>query len=430
MQNRYRESTSSSGPTSSRTSTSEFDQYDREYRREFVHMDLQTWVHPTCGKTLIFPTEEVPSFCRFCKRDIEPIYMVELNENLHVIQEMAEDASATYPSKRRSGLFARKSDSQIARDGWLKLFCLICLWFAVMFAGGALFQHLEQDHYLDQKARYLNEVDKMKHTVNETNFDGVMSLCDRYHNLPRHNIWKLNGATFFAITVATTVGYGSHAPQTDKGKIAFIFFSIIAIGWTLLTVRKLLRVLTHCFRRTERFLYRNADLSLYQVHFIWFSFATVLIFLIFLSQAYFYAYHNKWSFLQSSYFLMTTFTTVGIGDVIPQEFMAQTGVIEHALPLLIGIAFLPVWMWALFNWIHILFVKYTFRGKRKLPDIMHEAGVKLLKYGCESGSERNPSIGGGPSNSRPRILIQPGSEQSRQHSKGWKADRLRQQSTK
>ena len=82
---------------------------------------------------------------------------------------------------------------------------------------------------------------------------------------------------------------------------------------------------------------------------------------------------------------MTTFTTVGIGDVIPQEFMAQTGVIEHALPLLIGIAFLPVWMWALFNWIHILFVKYTFRGKasyfilKKILNLSEAREILLLQ---------------------------------------------------
>ena len=44
-----------------------------------------------CGKTLIFPEGEVPHFCRFCNRDIEHMYMIELNENLYDIKALEDE---------------------------------------------------------------------------------------------------------------------------------------------------------------------------------------------------------------------------------------------------------------------------------------------------------------------------------------------------
>jgi len=349
------------------SSSQESIEFDR-FGREIVHLDLETWVHPTCGKTLIFPEGEVPSFCRFCNRDIEPIYMVELNENLYRLRQLEEDPNST---RKRSN----------KNDGWSRLICYIIGWFALMSIGGAIFHHIEEPHYHAQKNRYLEEVDKIKNTVNETHFQGVMDLCERYHRLPRHNIWHFEGATFFSITVATTVGYGAHAPQTDEGKIAFMVFSIISISITALTVRQLLSVLGKCFRRSERFFYKERQLSLHQVHFLWMCFTTIVLVIIFIAQAKLYEYNNGWSSLQSTYFLWTTFTTVGIGDVIPQEFLSEEGVAEHALPLLIAIAFLPVWMWSVLNWMYILFVKITFPGTKTLPSILEEAGLRLLENG-------------------------------------------------
>lgn len=349
-------------------------EFDR-YGREIVHLDLETWTHPTCGKTLIFPEGEVPFFCRFCNRDIEPVYMVELNENLYRLREFGESSK----------------NSAKKYDGWLRLGCYIMGWFVLMSIGGAIFHLLEEPHYHEQKNRYLDEVEIIKNTVNETHFQGVMDLCERYHKLPRHNIWHFEGATFFSITVATTVGYGAHAPQTDEGKIAFIVFSVFAISITALTVRQLLTVLGRCFRRSEQYFYKENRLSLHQVHFLWMCFTTLILLVIFIAQAKIYEYNNGWDSLQSTYFLWTTFTTVGIGDVIPSEFMSETGVAEHALPLLIAIGFLPIWMWSVLNWLYILFVKITFRGKKPLPKILEEAGLRLLEDGQIAKNSRSAS---------------------------------------
>lgn len=342
-------------------------EFDR-FGREIVHLDLETWVHPTCGKTLIFPEGEVPSFCRYCNRDIEALYMVELNENLYHLNVICES--------EKEGSWCTSS------DGWLYLIMWLFFWFGCMFMGGYIFNSLEEPYYLSQKQIYEDAVEKMKNSINnDTQFAAIMELAENYHNLPRHNIWQFEGATFFSVTVATTVGYGSHAPQTPDGKLAFMFFSVISISITAMTVRQLLLVVARCFRKSEQYFYKESRLTFHQVHFLWMCFTTVLLILIFIWQGHVYAYHNQWSTLNATYFLWTTFTTVGIGDQIPQEFLKEEGVAECALPLLIAIAFLPVWMWSVFNWLYILFIKVTFRGKRPLPELLEEAGVRYLENG-------------------------------------------------
>merc|ERR1712156_475205 len=109
-----------------------------------------------------------------------------------------------------------------------------------MFCGGLIFSHLEEDHYMNQKDRYDRHVQRLNATLQPEHFQSVLALCEEYHKLPRHNIWHFEGATFFSVTVATTVGYGAHAPQTNSGKLAFILFSVFSISCTALTIRQLL----------------------------------------------------------------------------------------------------------------------------------------------------------------------------------------------
>ena len=49
-------------------------------------------------------------------------------------------------------------------------------------------------------------------------------IGDDYWDCPEY--WTYDGAIYFCFTIVTTIGYGDTAPQTDDGKVFFLFYVI------------------------------------------------------------------------------------------------------------------------------------------------------------------------------------------------------------
>lgn len=119
------------------------------------------------------------------------------------------------------------------------------------------------------------------------------------------NPWtEFESCFYFALTVATTIGYGNFAPQTDEGKIFTIFYSIpaiIGVGWF---IKENVNSIAHLDK---------------QIGLRWQALIALSILLMYMAlSAWFFEYVMKgWSYLDGVYFTWITISTIGFGDLLP-----------------------------------------------------------------------------------------------------------------
>mmetsp|Transcript_90251 Transcript_90251/g.258044 ORF Transcript_90251/g.258044 Transcript_90251/m.258044 type:complete len:418 (+) Transcript_90251:390-1643(+) len=51
------------------------------------------------------------------------------------------------------------------------------------------------------------------------------------HEVDRYLDWAFPGATFFVVTLVTTVGYGAYTPQTDVGRLLTTLLGLCGVAW-------------------------------------------------------------------------------------------------------------------------------------------------------------------------------------------------------
>lgn len=213
----------------------------------------------------------------------------------------------------------------------LAVFIVVVLY---LVAGGLVFQALEQPFEDNQKititaekAAFLQrhpcvtpaELEAIiKHSVDAVNA-GVNPMGDTSYNSSH---WDLGSAFFFAGTVITTIGYGNIAPSTEGGKIFCILYAIFGIplfGFLLAGVGDQLgTIFVKSIARVEK-MFKNKSTQISQTKI---RVASTLLFILagcilFVTiPAVIFKYIEGWTALDSTYFVVITLTTVGIGDYV------------------------------------------------------------------------------------------------------------------
>ncbi|XP_034018090.1 potassium channel subfamily K member 10a [Thalassophryne amazonica] len=203
-----------------------------------------------------------------------------------------------------------------------------------LVAGGLVFRALEQPFENNQKititaekAAFLQkhrcvlpeELEAIiKHSVDAVNA-GVNPVGDTSYNSSH---WDLGSAFFFAGTVITTIGYGNIAPSTEGGKIFCILYAIFGIplfGFLLAGVGDQLgTIFVKCIAKVEK-MFRNKPNQISQTKI---RVASTLLFILagcilFVTiPAVIFKHIEGWTALESTYFVVITLTTVGIGDYV------------------------------------------------------------------------------------------------------------------
>uniref|UniRef100_A0A3P9CCF6 Potassium channel, subfamily K, member 10a n=1 Tax=Maylandia zebra TaxID=106582 RepID=A0A3P9CCF6_9CICH len=217
-----------------------------------------------------------------------------------------------------------------------------------LVAGGLVFQALEQPFENNQKITITAEKAAfllkhpcvsaedleaiIKHSVEAVNA-GVNPVGDTSYNSSH---WDLGSAFFFAGTVITTIGYGNIAPSTEGGKIFCILYAIFGIPLldsssqvlgpaSTIFVKSIAKV-EKCFGQTK---IRVASTLL-------FILAGCILFVTI--PAVIFKHIEGWTALESTYFVVITLTTVGIGDYVAGN-LSSNKVPEWYRPL--------VWFWIL-----------------------------------------------------------------------------------
>uniref|UniRef100_A0A3Q1GFA4 Potassium channel, subfamily K, member 10a n=1 Tax=Acanthochromis polyacanthus TaxID=80966 RepID=A0A3Q1GFA4_9TELE len=205
---------------------------------------------------------------------------------------------------------------------------------AYLVAGGLVFRALEQPFEDNQKititaekAAFLqkhpcvsyNELEAIiKHSMDAVNA-GVNPIGDTSYNSSH---WDLGSAFFFAGTVITTIGYGNIAPSTEGGKIFCILYAIFGIplfGFLLAGVGDQLgTIFVKSIAKVEK-MFRNKHNQISQTKI---RVASTLLFILagcilFVTiPAVIFKHIEGWTALESTYFVVITLTTVGIGDYV------------------------------------------------------------------------------------------------------------------
>uniref|UniRef100_A0A3Q1JQY6 Potassium channel domain-containing protein n=1 Tax=Anabas testudineus TaxID=64144 RepID=A0A3Q1JQY6_ANATE len=200
---------------------------------------------------------------------------------------------------------------------------------AYLVAGGLVFQALEQPFENNQKititaekAAFLQKhpcvsPDELKaiikHSMEALNA-GVNPIGDTSYNSSH---WDLGSAFFFAGTVITTIGYGNIAPSTQGGKIFCILYAIFGIplfGFLLAGVGDQLgTIFVKSIAKVEK-MFRISQTKIRVASTLLFILAGCILFVTI--PAVIFKHIEGWTALESTYFVVITLTTVGIGDYV------------------------------------------------------------------------------------------------------------------
>jgi len=120
------------------------------------------------------------------------------------------------------------------------------------------------------------------------------------------NPWTFEGSTFFTVSIATTIGYGTFTPLTEMGQMAVIFCSLPAIYLTIVFGQKNMELLQKGCCRTK---YESVGLMV---------FFSIIFFLSFMIIGGWVMKNSEdWTMWEAIYFCWVSFSTMGFGDYAP-----------------------------------------------------------------------------------------------------------------
>ncbi|KAH8417704.1 hypothetical protein KR222_004502 [Zaprionus bogoriensis] len=237
--------------------------------------------------------------------------------------------------------------------------------------GALTFMHLEREyvdtttgHVKDLRGNYTqrlwniteehNLIDKPL-WVNETN-----AVLQEYQNHIAHIIkngyvgrnpaqmWSFPAALMFCLSVITMIGYGNMVPRTPWGKGFTVIYATFGIPLYILYFLNMGRVLARSFKFLYRSMHdctqeRNYDARLEALEsgslgaltlrkkIIVPSTACLWVIMFYvLTGTIMFANWEKWSFLNSFYFCMTSLCKIGFGDFVPGASLTTAADVDAA----------------------------------------------------------------------------------------------------
>lgn len=204
-------------------------------------------------------------------------------------------------------------------------------------SGAAIFSAIESDRSLNEKQVEVNlKVDEIKRNMT-MRFNASENIIEQYvedlrqlfqkHNVCRkysHNNWSYYQSLYFAGSVTTTIGYGHLAPKRQGGRLFLIFFALFGIPLNLLTLQSVgehinygIHLIIKCFEKVVL----KKETPAHQ-HIKCFAINLLLITLWLPLGGIMYYYSEKkigWTFLDCVYYCFVALSTIGFGDLVPNE---------------------------------------------------------------------------------------------------------------
>ncbi|KAL1509452.1 hypothetical protein ABEB36_004186 [Hypothenemus hampei] len=142
-----------------------------------------------------------------------------------------------------------------------------------------------------------------------------------YDERPVEEVWSFPAALMFCLSIITMVGYGNMVPKTKEGKILTMVYALFGIPLYILYFMNMGKILAGSFKWIYRRIYEcstekdenrtRKKIIVPSTACLWVIFAYILTGAIMLSE------WEKWDFLDSAYFCVTSLGKVGFGDLVP-----------------------------------------------------------------------------------------------------------------
>jgi len=153
-------------------------------------------------------------------------------------------------------------------------------------------------HYIS-----LNKVYQEYTSKNKNLWDDVKRFVGPYTFT---NPWTFAGSSFFTISIATTIGWGSFTPSTTIGQMLVVFGCLPTIYITIVFGRKNIEMFKSSLCKTQ-----------YE------SIGMIVLFSVFILGAFMlisglvFSKYEDWTLWESVYFCWISFSTIGFGDYSP-----------------------------------------------------------------------------------------------------------------
>lgn len=149
----------------------------------------------------------------------------------------------------------------------------------------------------------------------------VESIKSGYDGRLPDEIWTIPTALMFSLSIITMIGYGNMVPRTSWGKGVTVVYAVIGIPLYVLYFLNMGEVLAGSFRWVYTWLYqcsteRQEDAPPRRIVVP----STACLWVIggyVLTGAIMFAEWEKWSYLDSTYFCVTSLCKIGLGDLVP-----------------------------------------------------------------------------------------------------------------
>lgn len=149
---------------------------------------------------------------------------------------------------------------------------------------------------------------------------------DTRSNAAYNQKWSYSTAMLYSATVITTVGYGNITPKSMLGKLMTCLYAIIGIPIMIMYLTTTGDLLAFCFikhysmvrkciRRRRKAILKVDNLTT-EDH-VPVAAALGVVALYIFAGAILFSHWEGWSYIDSAYFSFITFTTIGLGDLVP-----------------------------------------------------------------------------------------------------------------
>lgn len=195
----------------------------------------------------------------------------------------------------------------------------------------------------------------------------VRSMKKGYSGQTVKEMWSFPAALMFSLSIFTMIGYGNLVPRSNWGKVATMLYAVFGIPLYVLYFMNMGKVLAQTFRWLYTKLYQCSlessrkigkdgeeeeedDLEVEEAPRVIVPSTACLWVLAgyILTGTIMFAEWEKWNYLDSSYFCVTSLCKIGIGDFVPGANIlesregSQTKLVINFIYLLLGMGLIAM----------------------------------------------------------------------------------------